>query len=69
MWEQEASQAVLGIGAWMSCAGFVTSSVVFGAQRIFPALSPSVVLVFMGSCSGLSPDLSGASCREPSFLW
>lgn len=45
----------------MSCVGSITSSVVIGAQRmerLFLALSPSVVLVFTGSC--LSLGLSGA---------
>lgn len=52
--------------------GSITSSVVIGAQRMekpFPALSPGVVLVFMGSCSALGPDLSGASRRELISLW
>lgn len=58
-----------GIRAWMSCVGSITSSVVIGAQRmerLFPALSPSVVLVFVGSC--LSPDLSGTLAEGQVFF-
>lgn len=62
MWEQRLLGRA-GVRVWMSCMASVTSSVVTGAQRmerLFPALSSRTVLVLMGSCSGLSPDLSGA---------